>query len=148
MEKSFYRVRSTKDIIITVILVVAGCVLVLIPSPVSINITGFFMMFAGLILFFVLRTAYKDSDTNTAYCKRELYFPQSCRENVLKAVSTSPSSVNMTEKNNGTGIRMDIYYSKKEGTAFVKMLEYVPYKYEEVSPFYKYDISSVGKLIR
>lgn len=63
MEKSFYRVRSTKDIIITVILVVAGCVLVLIPSPVSINITGFFMMFAGLILFFVLRTAYKDSDT-------------------------------------------------------------------------------------
>lgn len=54
----------------------------------------------------------------------------------------------MTEKNNGTGIRMDIYYSKKEGTAFVQMLEYVPYKYEEVSPFYKYDINSVGKLIR
>ncbi|MGM9747700.1 MAG: hypothetical protein ACI3ZN_02785 [Candidatus Cryptobacteroides sp.] len=148
MEKSFYRVRSTKDIIITVVLVVAGCVLVLIPSSVSINITGFFMMFAGLILFFVLRTAYRDSDTNTTYCKRELYFPQNCRENVLKAVSTSPSSVNMTEENNGKGIRMDIYYSKKEGKAFVQMLEYVPYKYEEVSPFYKYDINSVGKLIR
>ena len=72
MEKSFYRVRSTKDIIITVILVVAGCVLVIIPSPVSINITGFFMMFAGLILFFVLRTAYKDSDTNTAFYKYDI----------------------------------------------------------------------------
>ena len=54
MEKEFSRVRSAKDITITATLIITGCVLVVLPTSASINITGFFLIFTGLILAFVL----------------------------------------------------------------------------------------------
>ena len=60
MEKTFIRVRSIKDIVIFVSLVIAGSVLILLPTGAAVNITGFFLIFAGLILAFVLKSGYKD----------------------------------------------------------------------------------------
>ena len=54
MEKEFSRVRSAKDITITATLIITGCVLVALPTSASINITGFFLIFPGLIFAFVL----------------------------------------------------------------------------------------------
>ena len=60
MEKNFIRVRSTKDITISLTLTIAGGVLVALPTATSVNILGFFMIFAGIILFLMLRTGYKE----------------------------------------------------------------------------------------
>ena len=53
MEKNFIRVRSTKDITISLTLTIAGGVLVALPTATSVNILGFFMIFAGIIAFAV-----------------------------------------------------------------------------------------------
>ena len=58
MEKTFIRVRSVKDIVIFSSLILIGSVLVALPTGAGINIAGFFMIFAGIILAFVLRTGY------------------------------------------------------------------------------------------
>ena len=47
MEKTFVKVRSVKDIVIFVSLIVLGSVLVALPTGTGINIAGFFMIFAG-----------------------------------------------------------------------------------------------------
>ena len=43
MEKSFIRVRSVKDILISSSLIVLGSILVALPTGAGINIAGFFM---------------------------------------------------------------------------------------------------------
>ena len=58
MEKEFIRVRSIKDIVIFVSLIVAGSVLIALPTGASVNITGFFLIFAGLILALVMKTGH------------------------------------------------------------------------------------------
>ena len=63
MEKTFNKVRSTKDIVISAGLAVAGCVLVALPTSTSINILGFFMIFAGILLFLMLRSGYKEVES-------------------------------------------------------------------------------------
>lgn len=88
MEKEFSRVRSAKDIIITATIVVAGSVLVALPTSASINITGFFMIFTGLILAFVLRTGYKDNATGDKYSKVEKFFAQSMKSDISTALDT------------------------------------------------------------
>ena len=60
MEKTFIRVRSIKDIAIFVILIILGSVLIMLPTGAGVNITGFFLIFAGLILALVLKTDYKN----------------------------------------------------------------------------------------
>lgn len=63
MEKTFNKVRSTKDIVISAGLAAGGCVLVALPTSTSINILGFFMLFAGILLFLMLRSGYKEVET-------------------------------------------------------------------------------------
>ena len=69
MEKNFIRVRSVKDIVISSILIIGGCILVTLPDSDSLNILGFFIIFTGLILGLLLKTAYKDEETGVIYRK-------------------------------------------------------------------------------
>ena len=148
MEKEFIRVRSIKDIVIFTTLIVLGSVLVALPTGASINITGFFLIFAGLILLLVLKTGYKDIQTGQMYCKKEHYFQQAVNAAVSAAIASKPESVDLSEADKGNAVRLDVYYGKKSGKAYLQLFEYIPYKYEPCSKMYEYEISRVEKLIK
>lgn len=148
MEKNFIRVRSNKDIIITAALIVGGCILVALPTGASVNIVGFFMIFAGFILAFVLKTGYKDAETGDKYIKSEHFFAQSMREQIAKSIAVKPETVDIKEEDKGNGIRLDIYHSKKNGKAYIQLFEYIPYKYEPCSNIYEYELSKVKSLTK
>ena len=147
MEKEFSRIRSAKDIIITAIIVVAGSVLVALPTSASINITGFFMIFTGLILAFVLRTGYKDNATGDKYSKVEKFFAQSMKSDISTALETSFKKLNLSEEDKGNGIRLDIYYSRKTGKSYTQLFEYIPYKYEPCTKQYEHDTADIESII-
>ena len=82
MEKRFIRIRSTKDLIISVSIAIAGAILIALPTSVSINLVGFFMIFAGIIMLLFMKTGYKDVQTGTRYSKKESFYPQSMRADI------------------------------------------------------------------
>lgn len=136
MEKEFIRVRSVKDMVISLSLIIAGAILVALPTPVSVNVLGFFLLFAGVLLFFILKTAYRDVETKELYSKKERFFPQSCRDRVLKAIESSDiESIDACEEDKGNGLRLDIYLNCKSGKSYMRLFEYVPYRYEPVNQF-------------
>lgn len=55
MEKTFDRVRSVKDIAISAVILAAGCICIVLPTSTPVNITGFFLIFTGTILFLILQ---------------------------------------------------------------------------------------------
>ena len=148
MEKTFIRVRSVKDITIFSSLVIIGCILVALPTGVSVNITGFFMIFTGLILAFVLKSAYKDTETGLKYQKKEHYFQQAMNAPISSALASRPGSIDLGEAEKGNAVKLDVYYSKTSGKAYLQLFEYVPYRYEPCSKVYEHELESVGKLIR
>ena len=117
MEKTFNKVRSTKDIVISSGLAAGGCVLVALPTSTSINILGFFMLFAGILLFLMLRSGYKEVETGEKFCKTERYFSQTLRAELAEKIASKPQT------------------------------EYIPYKYEPCSKQYEYALSEVTNLI-
>lgn len=145
MEKNFIRVRSSKDIIVSVLSILAGITCILIPTGVSINILGALLIFAGLFFILALKTAYKDEETGTIYKKKEKFFPQSKKESFLKALKEDVASMDLTEEDKGNGLRVDAYYNKDR--VFVQLNEYIPYKYEACSPFYKFEYAKARNLI-
>ena len=92
MEKNFIRVRSTKDITISLTLTIAGGVLVALPTATSVNILGFFMIFAGIILFLMLRTGYKETETGDRYNKTERFFSQGMRNEINTSLAQDSSN--------------------------------------------------------
>ena len=148
MEKTFVRVHSIKDIIIFVSLLALGGILVAIPAGDAVNITGFFLVFAGAILALVLKTGYKDVETAAKYYKKERYFQQTMHTAIANAIASKPDSIDLSEENKGNAIKLDIYYSKVTGKAYIQLFEYVPYTYQPCSKMYEYDLSKVSKLIK
>ena len=147
MEKTFERVRSIKDIVIFVSLVVLGSILIALPTSASINITGFFLIFAGLILALVLKTGYKD-ENGGKYQKKERFFQQAMNAEICSAIASKPNSINLSEEDKGNAVRLDIYSCKSSGKAYIQLFEYVPYRYEPCSKIYEYEISEVSNLIK
>lgn len=147
MEKTFNKVRSTKDIVISAGLAVAGCVLVALPTSTSINILGFFMIFAGILLFLMLRSGYKEVESGAKFCKTERYFSQTLRTELAEKIASKPQSVSLAEEDKGNAVRLDVFYSKQTGKAYIQLFEYIPYKYEPCSKQYEYEISEVNNLI-
>ena len=147
MEKTFNRVRSIKDITTFVSLVVLGSILIALPTSASINITGFFLIFAGLILALVLKTGYKD-ENGGKYQKKERFFQQAMNAEICSAIASKPNSINLSEEDKGNAVRLDIYSCKSSGKAYIQLFEYVPYRYEPCSKIYEYEISEVSNLIK
>ena len=148
MEKTFVRVHSIKDIVIFVSLLVLGGILVAIPTSDAVNITGFFLVFAGAILALVLKTGYKDVDTAAKYNKKERYFQQSMHSDIVSAMASKPDSIDLSEEDKGNAIKLDIYYSKATGKAYIQLFEYVPYTYQPCTKMYEYDLCKVSNLIK
>mgnify|MGYP003287927541 CR=1 FL=1 len=147
MEKTFNRVRSIKDITTFVSLIVLGSILIALPTSASINITGFFLIFAGLILALVLKTGYKD-ENGGKYQKKERFFQQAMNAEICSAIASKPNSINLSEEDKGNAVRLDIYSCKSSGKAYIQLFEYVPYRYEPCSKMYEYELSKVSKLIK
>lgn len=148
MEKTFNRVRSTKDIIISVGLTAAGCILVALPTATSINILGFFMIFAGILLFLMLRSGYKELESGVQYSKKEYFFSQSEKSKITDCLASKPASISLTEEDKGNAVRLDVFFSQKSGKAYVQLYEYIPYKYEPCSRQFEHPISEVSNLIK
>ena len=148
MEKTLIRVRSIKDIVIFTSLILAGIILIMLPTGASVNITGFFLIFAGVILMLVLKSAYKDTETGMKYQKKEHYFQQAMNASISSALASRPESIDLAEAEKGNAVRLDIYFSRSTGMAYLQLFEYVPYKYEPCSKMYEHQLEKVEKLIK
>ena len=148
MEREFSRVRSIKDILISSLLIISGCVLVTLPTSESINILGFFLIGTGIILAIFLRSGYKDQLTGKRYCKKELYFDRNRLETLSRSISTKLCASDLKEESQGNGIRLDIYHSRSEGKSYVQLFEYVPYKYEPCSTMYEHTYEKIEDILK
>ena len=67
---------------------------------------------------------------------------------ISSAIASKPDSVDLGEEDKGNAVRLDVYFSKSAGKAYLQLFEYVPYKYEPCSKIYEYEIEQVQNLIR
>ena len=148
MEKTFVRVHSAKDIIISVSLIVLGSVLVALPTGAGVNVAGFFMIFAGLLLALFMRTGYKDTASGEKFLKKEHYFQQAMNPAINSVLENRPEAIDLAEAEKGNAIKLDIYYSKVLGKAYLQLFENIPYKYEPCSKMYEHQLSRIEKLVK
>ena len=148
MEKTFIRVRSIKDIVIFTSLAIVGIILTALPVGDAAHIAGFFMIFTAAILAFVLKSAYKDVETNEKYLKKERYFQQTMHAEISAAIASNPDSIGLSEEDKGNALRLDIYYSKASGKAYLQLFEYVPYTYQPCSRMHECELSKAYNLTK
>lgn len=144
MEREFIRVRSVKDIIVSSLLIVSGCILVALPTSTAVNIAGFFLCITGLLLAFIMKTAYKDSISGEKFAKKERFFSHE-KLDMLKSSLTCPDKIDLSKEDNGSSIRLDIYHNKTK--VYVQLFEYIPHSYEPCSAMHEHAYEKANKML-
>ena len=148
MYKNFIKVRSGKDIFISAGVIVTGSVLIAFPTAESVNILGFLMIFAGILLGIFLKTGWKDEHDGGRYDKFEIYLDKSKMKEISKSLSINICPSMIKSNGNGTGLRLDIYHNKKNGKTYVQLFEYVPFQYEPCTDMYEQEYKNITEIVK
>ena len=148
MKKNFIRVRQLKDIVIFFLLIIIGCLMTSVTEIIGVNVVGFVIIISGFVYAFVLRDVYKDVDTGEKYLRKELLFKQEMKYAILSVIGSAPETIKISEEGKGQVVRLEIYYGKTSGKAYLQLFEYVPHQYEPCSDIYEYETNRIKKLIK
>ena len=148
MTMEFRRVRSAGDIIISSLLTFGGIALIFLPSSVSVNILGTMVTVIGIILMITMKSEYKECLSGLRYRKMIKYYPASKKGEILNALKGDPSRFCWKETGNGNGLMLEIYVCKSEKTVFARLLEYIPYNYEQCSEWFSYRMNIAVPLLK
>ena len=147
MEKIFIRVRSAKDIVIFSLLIIAGCILAVIPGTDTLNLGGYCLIVIGAALALFLKSGYMNVDTKELYARKEFLFPKEMKVAILTALFSNPNSIELSKNGDSQALKLELFYNKTSGKAYLQLFEYIPYQYEVCSEIYEHEISKVDKLL-
>ena len=148
MKNKFIRVRSTRDIVISAALLILGVALVVLTNIEAANICGYLLVLTGLVLLPVLKTAYRNVETNALYSKKDIFFLREMKDSIIKALESSPEKIDMSQAGKGQVLLLRVYYSKSAARAYMQLSEYVPHEYKPCTEVRVYDISQVEGLLK
>ena len=148
MEKNFIKVRTIKDIIISLSLIITGAVISFAFNGIGVVFGGYLLIILGIVLAFVLKRAYKESESGELYLKRELSFQQKMKPTIIAALKSEPNTINISENGNGQDLRLVIFYSKSTQKAYIQLLEYIPFQYSPCTSMGEYEIAQIKNLIK
>jgi len=148
MTKEFSRARSTRDLVLSVLLIVVGLLCVVFKTPVSVNILGCCIIILGLVLLFMLKTLRKDSETGLKYYFKTRFYPAKRKDEVLKALSGNAGTIDWSESGGAEeSLRVDIYYNRAANKAYIQCFEFIPYEYRSCSDWFEVDLDKSGNLL-
>lgn len=135
------------DVAISSITIIAGIVLVVMPTSVSINIFGSCMIVVGILLVTLFKTGWQDVETKEQYCMKKLFFHQNKKSQLLNALEKHAEIMAVSDKEEGDGLMMEIYYNRQNKKAYINLFEFVPYEYKTICPTFEYSTDEIGRLI-
>ena len=95
-----------------------------------------------------LKNGYKESESGERFVKKEHYYPENMKAELQSAVAANPNTIAQGSGDKGNAIRLEIFYNRQSGKAFVQLFEYVPYKYQPCSDMMEYNLSQIENLIK
>lgn len=148
MKKNFTKIRSIKDITISAFIIITGTTISATIDGNGAIWGGCSLIILGAILALVLKSSYKDMETGEVFKKREFTFQQKMKSTLLSAITSSPEKIDISSEGIGEGVRLEIFYSKKSGKAYLQLFEYVPFQYHPCSEMYEYKTERIKNLVK
>ena len=124
MEKNFKRVRTVKDIVLSLSLIIIGGVLSTMLDIESANYGGYVLILIGITLAFIFKSAYKDAESRDIYFMKSFSFLGEMKGSILSALKSNPESIQLSEEGKGQVLMLNMYYSRTSGKAYLQLFEY------------------------
>lgn len=125
MEIKIKKVHTTKDLIISVIIIIAGIGLYFLNA----GLGGLFAV-CGLLMLLFYKVGYKREGENVVLRKKSLDISHNCRTSLKEFLEGKDVDPEVTTNGSGLIIGLEAYYNAKEGIAYVQLFDYSNFEYE------------------
>lgn len=149
MENQFIKARTLSDYIISFSLILLGILLLILSLSSSMLIAGAMILIVGVVLFFVLKSVWKDKATKDVYQQKVHYYKKSQKADLLKTFDKNLKGLReiKQEESAEKSLRLDVYYCEKADKLYCRLYEYVPYEYAPVTPLLAYSFDQVRQQV-
>lgn len=128
METIFKNVHTTKDLTISGIVFIAGICLLFINAGL-----GVFFTIMGVAMLCMFRKGYKKNGQGTMLTRQSEEICMECKASLIDFLNGKDVKPEIKKGNCGGTIRLDAYFNKAEGLAYVQLFEYRNYTYESLT---------------
>lgn len=148
MDGYFKKVRTPKDIMISVIIIAIGVIIISVSQNVNVDYVGAFISILGIFYFLIMKKGWKNIETGELCELISFYFPEKNKEIIKTALAEDTEKIDIKDVLSMSTLRLDVYYNKKSDKCFCQLLEFVPYHYSPCSVLYKVSYSSLNRLMK
>lgn len=125
MEINFKSVHTTKDLIISAIILAAGIGLFFVNAALGVVIG-----ICGLLMLLFWKTGHKRTGEDIVLQKKACDIAHHCRDSVKGFLDGKDVEPEIDTNGNGGIVRLEIYYNAAEAVAYARLFDFSNYSYE------------------
>ena len=142
MEIKFKKVHTAKDLVMSILLIVAGIGLYFVNQGLGVVIGA-----CGLLLLLFYKTGYKKVGDDTLLTKKALDVASSCRNSLLDYLNGKDVEPEVQQSGTGGVVRLEVYYNADAEVAYAQLFNFSNYSYEAATDIVELRGPKAGKLI-
>ena len=142
MEIKFKKVHCAKDLVMSILLIVAGIGLYFVNRGLGVVIGA-----CGLLLLLFYKTGYKKVGDDTLLTKKALDVASSCRNSLLDYLNGKDVEPEVQQSGTGGVVRLEVYYNADAEVAYAQLFNFSNYSYEAATDIVELRGPKAGKLI-
>ena len=128
MEKKITKVRTAKDIVISIALLVLGAACFIFNST-GMMILGAMIALTGIVLFFLMKSGCRIEGEDGVFKKEEHFFPDARYDVIYSEINAGRMLTDFKDEDKAIIVRLDIYRNTSTGKVFGELYKYIPYDY-------------------
>lgn len=129
MEITLKKVHSTKDLAISIFILVLGIILLFISVPL-----GVVVLIIGALMLAFYKSAYKATGSDTLLSKRAFDVASSCRTSIVSFLEGKSDELQIQHPAEGGSVRLEAYYNSKENVVYAELYDFSNYVYVPATP--------------
>ena len=125
MEIKFKKVHTTKDLVISAIVLAAGIGLIFVKP-----VLGIFIALLGVLMLLLYKDGFKREGEEILLQKKAFDIAHSCRDSLKGFLEGKNVEPEVNTDLSGGVIRMEAYYNAASAVAYVQLFDFSNYTYE------------------
>ena len=142
MEIKLKKVHTAKDLILSVIMLVAGAGLYFVNAGL-----GAVIVACGLLMLLFYKGGYKREGEDTVLRKKALDIAHSCRDSLKGFLDGKDTEPEVKASGDGGVIRLEVYYNAAAAIAYAQLFDFSNYSYEPATELVELRGPKAEKLI-
>lgn len=142
MEISFVKVHTSKDLLLSALLIAAGVGFFFLNAGL-----GFVTGLCGLLLLLFYKGGYKVKGKELLLKKKAVDLSSSCRDSLKAFLEGRSTQLSLSSAGNGAVVRLEVYYSSNASKAYVQLFDFSNYSYTPATGIVELQGERAGILI-